>query len=136
MKKTFYFCFSTLLLLFILPACSSEGTPSATVEKFGEYMKSEKYDKILDLMDMGEDITDAQLNFTRQLFSSTMEVAAKEMKEQNGGLKKIEAVSEERSADGKEATVKTRTYFENGETEDGEMDLVLIDGKWKMKTGF
>ena len=47
-----------------------------------------------------------------------------------GGVTDIEVLSEEISEDGNSAVVKMKITYGNGESEEDETKLVLVDGKW------
>ena len=55
--------------------------------------------------------------------------------EKKGGIKDIEILSEQVAEDGNTAMVKTKYTYGNGETEEGEQQMVKKDGKWLMSIG-
>ena len=68
------------------------------------------------------------------LVSMLKEKVSKEY-EKKGGIKDIEILSEQVAEDGNTAVVKTKYTYGNGETEEGEQQMVKKDGKWLMSIG-
>lgn len=127
MKKVLYFGLFVMALL--LTVACSPSSPSAAAKKYSEYLKSGNYDKFVE----GIAFKDTETAETSKvaLIAMLEEKASKEF-DKKGGIKDIEIISEEISEDGKTAKVVLKQTYGNGDSEEGNYDMVKQDGKWKM----
>ena len=130
MKKAIYFSLMVLCMVFVA-ACSSD-SPGKAAKKYASYMQSGEYEKFVDGFYFEGEASTEDVDRTKQmLLSMIQEKGAKEM-EQKGGLKEIEVVSEELSEDKKTAKVVLKEVYGNGESNENTVDMILVDGTWKM----
>lgn len=135
MKKLVY---SVLLVLgmFMVAACSSgSSSPSDAAKKYADYLLSGDFDKIVDVCEMGKDVTPQEKEEGKALLTGLMKMAKETVDNQNGGYKAIEVVSEKISEDGQSADVVIKYTFGDGSTKDETLGLVMQDGVWKLKMG-
>ncbi|MEY8720142.1 DUF4878 domain-containing protein [Bacteroides stercorirosoris] len=131
MKKVFYFSLM-VMAMFVMTACSSSSSPGDAMKKYGNYLIQGDYEKFVDGLAFEEGATPEKLKEQKEgLVSMLKEKVSKEY-EKMGGLKSIEILSEEISADGNTATVKIKQTYGNGETQEGSQSMVKRDGKWLM----
>ena len=115
MKKVFYFTMM-VMAVFVMAACSSSpSTPGDALKKYSGYLQSGDYE-----------------NFVEGLAFDDSQDAAK-VKEQKEAL--VSMLKEKVAEDGNTAVVKTKYTYGNGETEEGEQQMVKKDGKWLMSIG-
>ena len=122
MKKVFYFTMM-VMAVFVMAACSSSPSTPGDYENFVEGLA---FDDSQDAAKVKEQ--------KEALVSMLKEKVSKEY-EKKGGIKDIEILSEQVAEDGNTAVVKTKYTYGNGETEEGEQQMVKKDGKWLMSIG-
>ena len=131
MKKVFYFSLM-VMTIFVMAACSSPSGPGDAMKKYCNDLVKGNYEKFVDGIALGENITGDELQKQKDgLVSMLKEKVSKEY-EKMGGLKSIDILSEEISEDGNTATVKIKQTYGNGETQEGTQSMVKRDGKWLM----
>lgn len=130
MKKTIYFSLMVLCMMFIA-ACSSD-SPGKAAKKYASYMQSGEYEKFVDGFYFGEDASPEDMDQTKKMLLAMIQEKGAKGMEQKGGLKEIEIVSEELSEDKKTAKVILKQIYGNGESDENTIDMVLVDGTWKM----
>ena len=64
-----------------------------------------------------------------------LEAAGEEATKAKAEMESYELVSEKISEDGKTATVKFDITYENGEKNENTVDLINVDGEWKVDSG-
>lgn len=126
MKKVLYFGLFVMALV-LATACTPD-SPGAAAKKYSEYLKSGDYDKFVDGISFKEQET---ADHKAALVSMLKEKASKEF-DKKGGIKDIEIISEEISEDGATAKVVLKQTYGNGESDEGNYDMVKENGKWKM----
>ncbi|MCL2682777.1 MAG: DUF4878 domain-containing protein [Bacteroidales bacterium] len=125
MKKIASLVIALCVITFV--SCSPrEKTPSDTVKNYLECLQSGKYEKAISYynIDLGE-------SMEMKMLADKMEES---LKEQNG-LKSFKLVEggETISEDGKTATVAVLMTHGNGDVEEEILDLVKVDGEWKLE---
>ena len=132
MKKIIYLLALSFSLSTIY-SCSSGGnsTPKEVAESYIKYVKAEKFDKIVNLIDK-ENYTDKELESGGKMATAFFEEAMKSIKEQKGGIKDIEVVSEEIDEDGNSATVTIKFIYGDDTTSENDIDLVKKSDGWKL----
>ena len=116
----------------VLASCSSS-SPGKAAKQYMEYLAEGEYDKLVDGLYFGEDASKEDIEKSKAMMKAILMDKGRKSLEEKGGLKDIEVVSEEISPDGKSATVTLKQTFGNGETEEDDTDLVLVNGKWMME---
>ncbi|MCD7971879.1 MAG: DUF4878 domain-containing protein [Candidatus Azobacteroides sp.] len=111
-------------------------SPGNTILEFTEYLKDGQYEKVANILYLNEQIPEEQHEKTIEIIINTMQEAAELMKMENGGLEKVEIISESISESGDSATVKAKIFFGNGISRESSVNLLKVDGKWKYKMGF
>lgn len=132
MKKNLCYLSGLIIMcLFLFSACSSE-TPGGAAKKYTNYLKSGKYDKFIDGIAMGEDISAEEKKEAKAMFTSMMEKGKKGI-EQKGGIKDVKIVSEEIDEDGETATVVLNVIYGDGTNNEQKYDMIKEKGDWKME---
>lgn len=136
MKKNVIYLFGLFTLCFFLfSACSSSessNSPGEAAKKYTNYLKSGDYEKFVDGVAVGEDVSEKELEAGKAMLVAMMDKAKKQI-EAKGGIKDVEVVSETIDEDGKTAKVVLKTTYGDGSTEEKTNRMVLENGKWKMK---
>lgn len=132
MKNLINFGLFITAFLFIFSSCSSDTTssPRKVAEKYGEYLLSDKPERIVDLVDTG-DASKEEIEAGKQMLSGFITLGLAEVKKAKDGFKDFEIISED--IDGDEAEVTIKITFGNGETDEESLDMVKVDGKWKLQ---
>lgn len=113
----------------VFAACSSPGTPGEALKGYVEDFYAGNPEAVYDNLDYtGASPEDVER--TKQMFAGMWDEKVKPQLEKMGGLKSVEILSEQVADDGNSAVVKMRLTFGNGEVEEEEQKLVLVDGKW------
>lgn len=107
-------------------------TPGATLKKSMSLLADKKYDDVVAMYAKkdGTALTDEE----KKKMSGLMSLATGEL-DQKQGIKSIDILEEKVADDGKTATVKFKTTYGNGETNEETNDMVNIDGKWYITIG-
>lgn len=124
----------TLIMgLFVLSACNSN-TPSAVAEKAAECIKNKDYAGYVDLIYYKEG--KAPTAEEKQQVADMLKAKAEAAYDKKEGIKSAKAESEEISEDGKEAVVKMKVEFNNGEVSIDTMRLKKdAEGQWRLSMG-
>lgn len=123
---------SLFLFLYSCGGGASSNSPKTVTETFYDKWEAGDYDAIISMYEGATDLSESEIEQTKGF----LEQASKYLFEQSGGIKSFEVTEENINEAGDKATVKTKIVFENGESQEGEQELVKIDGKWKMKKQF
>ena len=113
-----------------LVACGGKGsakadTPTATFEKYADYIKKGDFAKAVDILEGSNEATKEQKEFIVAL----MQEASKE----NGGVTSYEVLNEEISEDGMTAKIKVKYTWGNGKTKETTEKLVKTENGWACK---
>lgn len=116
----------------LLSACGGSEKPEDVAVQFSKYVYEGKSDKMLELIDTGKLSSDE-----KAVLDGKLKIAMESVKgevEKNGGCKEVVStgVTGECKDEGGICTVKLKTTFGNGETEDGEVKIVNVGGKYKV----
>lgn len=122
----------TCAIALIVAACSSTSTPGEAAKSYVEEVYNGNIDKVLDKIAWNENATSEEIEQSKQMLSSMWKEKGKPQIESKGGLKSVEVLSENVAEDGKSAVVKMKVTYNNGQTEENEQKMVLVDGKWLM----
>lgn len=131
MKKVLLGLVMAIGAMLALTACGgSQSTPTDAVKSFYDAMKSESFDKALDLCcnAKGELLSDKE----KEQLKSMMELS-----KAAGDEKKIDAfevLEEEVDKDGEKAKVKIEVTTKGGKKDKSTERLKKIDGKWYVET--
>lgn len=131
MKKVIYFSLF-VFTLGIFAACSSSDSPAKAAKTYAEYMKDGKYDKFVDGIAFEEKASADQIKQQKEMIAAMLKEKGEKELAKQGGLKKVEIVSEEIAEDGLSAKVVLKQTYGNGESEDANFDMVKRNGAWKM----
>jgi hypothetical protein len=107
-------------------------SPGATVKKSINLMAEQNYDKVV-VMYAKKDGT-ALTEEEKGKMLGLMAMANSDLKKKQG-IKSLDIIEEKISEDGKTATVKWKTTYGNGETDNNDGDLIKVGGDWKMIIG-
>lgn len=118
----------TVVLVFVMMSCGGGNTPGKVVE--GAFMKIGEGDfaGAADMMAKEDGALTAEEHDKVVALLSL----AKGQLEENEGIKAIEVLSEEIAEDGNSADIKYKIIYGNGEEEEDEAKVVLLDGEWKL----
>jgi hypothetical protein len=107
-------------------------TPGETLKKSMSLLADKKYDDVVAMYAKkdGTTLTDEE----KKKMSGLMSLATGEL-DKKQGVKSIDILEEKIADDGKTATVKFKTTYGNGETNEETNDMVNIDGKWFITIG-
>ena len=132
MKKVFYFTMM-VMAVFVMAACSSSpSTPGDALKKYSGYLQSGDF---LETLTFHNSQDAAKVKEQKEALVSMLKEKVSKEYEKKGGIKDIEILSEQVAEDGNTAVVKTKYTYGNGETEEGEQQMVKKDGKWLMSIG-
>ncbi len=135
MKKVFYFSMM-VMAMFLMTACSSSpATPGDALKKYSEFLQSGDYENFVEGLAFEENQDAAKVKEQKEALVAMLKEKVDKEYEKKGGIKDIEILSEEVAEDGNTAVVKTRYTYGNGETEEGDQQMVKKDGKWLMSVG-
>lgn len=135
MKKVFYLSLM-VMAMFVMAACSSSpSTPGDALKKYSEYLQKGDYEKFVDGLAFDESQDAAKIKEQKEALISMLKEKISKEYEKKGGIKDIEIISEQIAEDGNTAVVKTKYTYGNGETEEGDQQMVKKDGKWLMSIG-
>ncbi|MCC8035150.1 MAG: hypothetical protein LIO77_04350 [Rikenellaceae bacterium] len=128
-----------LLLLGIVAftGCKSnkQKKASATAREYSEYIMIGDYDGLVDRMVADNDFDSRELRQDKRRYSEMLRHNVGEHVKRNGGIKKIDVISEKTAPDGNSANVVVRHNYNNGVAEDISYDLLYADNEWKVKMG-
>lgn len=116
-------------LAFVFAACSSNSTPGEAAKAYAEDLYGGNPEAVYDNIDYG-DATPEDIERTKQMLTEMWNEKGKPQVDAKGGVKNIEVVSEQIAEDGKSAVVKMKFTYGNGDVEEDDTKLVLVDGKW------
>jgi len=133
MKKNVCYLFSLVAIcLFSFSACSGgSSSPGEAAKKYAGYLKSGDFEKFVDGIAVGEDTSEEEAKAGKAMFAAMMDKAKKSI-DAKGGIKDIEVVSETIAEDGKSAKVVLKMTYDDGTTNEDDMDMVMEKGQWKM----
>ncbi|UMB61634.1 DUF4878 domain-containing protein [Lutibacter sp. A80] len=119
------------VVLFSMSSCGSGTSPSDTIKKAYDLMKTKDFEKLTTLYvkNDGEKFSEEEAKKMEGLFG----MAAKEEFENKDGLKNIVIEKETIDEDGNGARVVYIVNFKNGDSEKEDARLIKIDGKWFIK---
>ena len=126
MKKVFGGLLMLAIILFIV-ACSS--SPKTAMDKYGKDLVKGDYAAFVDGMATKKPMTPES---KEQLVAMLQDKGTTDH-EKKGGLKEVKILREEIQPGDTTAIVYLQMVYGNGTTEDGDQDMILRDGKWKMK---
>ncbi len=129
MKKLFTL-FTVALTLVAFVSCSSGSTPSAIAEQYASAVKNGDIKKIEKLFYF-EDTTEGEQ--MKAMVGNIFETKVAPENEKKGGIASFEVGEETISEDGTSANVDITFTYGNGETDDEEVDLINVDGKWYLE---
>lgn len=136
MKKMFYSVLLVLGVVCMVSACSSgNATPGDTAKQYAGYVLSGKYDKIMDICQLGENVSTEEKEAGKAFLTGLLKMAKEGVDKEHGGYKTIDVVSENISEDGMNADVVIKYTFGDGQTKEETLGLVRQDGAWKLKIG-
>lgn len=128
--------FLTLSILFVamftMFVSCTPNTPTGVAEKSISYLQSKDYKAYVNLMDMSKvdpDMVDQQ----KSMMISSLQSSKKS--KYNKTITSYKTTEEVVSEDGKSADVKIEITYEDGSTRNESVDLVNVDGKWKLVGG-
>lgn len=131
MKKINYFCLF-IITLGIFAACSASNSPGKAAQKYAEYIKEGKYDKFAENIVFDKGVTQEEARKQKEMLITLMKEKGESSINEKGGIKEIEIVSEDLSANGDSAKVVLKQTFGNGMSENTNYEMLKQDGKWKM----
>ena len=127
-KKLFKVMSCALALVFA--ACSSPSTPGEAAKAYAEDLYGGNTEAVYENIDYGTEATAEEIEQTKQMLTEMWNEKGKPQIDAKGGVTDIEVLSEENSHAGTSAAGKMKITYGNGESEEDETKLVLVDGKW------
>lgn len=125
--------FALLVMSVALVGCSSSGEPEQVAVAFTEAAYSGDMDTLMDLVELPTELKDDEKGMMRgklQMMLAPLAAAAA----QKGGIDEIEAGSVTYGEDQTTASVPVTITFKNNEEKSTEpVNLVKVDGDWKIK---
>jgi len=114
----------------ILSACSGSTPSSAAQELVGD-LQSKNYQKLVNSLATDPKATPEETTKNKEMLVALLKEKGEKTIAEKGGLKSYEVISENVTPDESKATVKMKYTYGNGTTEEGVVNLVKADGKWK-----
>ncbi len=127
--------YGVFLCCMLLLAGCSPSSPGKTLVKYSEYMQEGKYEQFVEGIAFDEKTPPEKVAEAKKEMAALLKEKAEKSIAKKGGFKEFEIISETVSEDGKTATVKMKTIYGDGETDESDTAMVLQDGVWKMKMG-
>lgn len=131
MRKIIGFCMMFAVIL-LAASCSSYDTPSKAMDQYLNSLKDGNYEKFVDGMFFNEDISEEDVQKTKEQFVSLLNDKVTQENEKRGGLKDVQVLSEEISEDGTTAVVTYKMIYGDGEEKEDRQAMINKDGKWFM----
>ena len=121
----------SIIMVLALTACSTS-TPKDAAMKSANHLKSGNYEAFVDDLAFNKELSKDEMKEQKAMLVSLLKEKGEKSIEQNGGIKKIEFVSEKISEDGNTAKVVLNYIYGNGETDENTFDLIKSNDKWKV----
>ncbi|MCD7971017.1 MAG: hypothetical protein LUF87_11785 [Alistipes sp.] len=117
--------------------CHSNKTKkaSATARQYSEFIMQGDYDGLVDRMVADNDFDSREMRRDKKRYADMLRHNVGEHVSRQGGIKKVDVVSENTAPDGNSANVVVRHHYNNGVSEDIAYDLLYADNEWKVKMG-
>ena len=117
------------IVAFAFAACAGSNHPEAVAKKYLKAYQASDWKAMVAVMDMNDQ--------DKEEFVQLCEAKAPMMLEETGGIKSFAVKNVEIAEDGKSAKVFYDMEYGNGKIEQDErINMVLVDGRWKVKFGF
>lgn len=129
MKKLLRNLFGLICML-VMVSCGDD-TPTAVAEGYLDDLKAGKYQELVDNLHFKKEISD---NNKQQLVLMLEDKATKTI-EKKGAIQSYEIISEEIAENGEKAVVRYNLNYANDTDKNQKIDLVKVDGKWKVSAG-
>lgn len=110
----------------------ASNTPGATIKASITAMGDKKYDDLVKMYVKKDGTALSEEEQKKMAGLISMAGAEYDTKQ---GVKSVDILEEKVADDGKTATVKFKTTYGNGETNEETSDLVNVDGKWFITIG-
>ncbi len=131
MKKVLFVLVCAVAVLVTTSCGGGASTPADAAADCIEFVKSGDYEGFVDNLYFGENANPEEVEQVKQMYLSLLKEKAGKQMEQKGGMSSYTLVSEEIAEDGKTAKVTYEATYGDGSTDKMNLDLVLVDGKWK-----
>lgn len=127
----------TLVFVLGLFSCGGGGitggnTPGDKVKKGLKMLYDKQYDAVVKLYVKKDGVKLTEEESAKLVGMMPMALKEKESKQ---GLKEVEIIEETISEDGKNATVKYKLIYNNGDTDNDNAKLIKVDGDWYFVIG-
>jgi len=127
----------TLVFVLGLFSCGGGGgiggnTPGDKVKKGLKMLYDKQYDAVVKLYVKKDGVKLTEEESAKLVGMMPMALKEKESKQ---GLKEVEIIEETISEDGKNATVKYKIIYNNGDTDNDSSKLIKVDGDWYFVIG-
>jgi hypothetical protein len=130
MKKLLSGLFAFICVL-VLASCGGGNTPTAVAEDYLDKFVGGDYEGLVDDLYFKKEVTDTDKEQLVLLLKGKVEQTV----EKKGALKGYTITGEEVAEDGMSAKVTYTLEFENDKQENQKVDLVNVDGDWKVDAG-
>lgn len=130
MKKLFAML-SIVALTLGLVACSNNNSPEAVVDAYMAAVKKGDVKTALDLMYFEKEMSQEDRAELEQMFNDKLKM----VNDNYGGIASYEIGEATMDEDGNHATVPCKTFYANGEDEDGKQKTVNVNDKWYIDSG-
>lgn len=125
--------FALIAVSLFIVGCSSSGDPEQTAVDFTKAAYSADIDALMKLVHFPDDMDAAQKDMVRGKLTMMLTPAAAIAKEQ-GGIDSIKAGDAQYNSDKTRASVPVTVTFNKASEESTEsVDLIKVDGAWKVK---
>ena len=129
-ERVFFAMWCAMML--IVAACSSPSTPGEAAKTYVEELYNGNPEDVFDNVAWGENASAEEIEQTKEMLVQMWNEKGKPQIEAKGGVKSVEVISEDIAEDGNSAVVKMKITYGNGETEEDDQQMKLVDGKWLM----
>lgn len=131
--KKLLFAIVALVASFTLSSCGGS-SPSDVASKSIDLLMDKDYEGYVDQLYFNSDDAEA-VKKAKKLYVGLLEAADAKAEKEKTEIKSYELVSEKISEDGKTAKVKFEVTYEDGDKEEQTVDLINVDGEWKVDSG-
>lgn len=128
MKKLFRLMAMAIVAI-AFAACGSSNTPEAVAKKYVKAYQDSDWKTMAAVTDLSEE--------DQAQFAQLCEAKGDAMKQETGGIKDFAIKDVQIAEDGQSAKVIYDLEYGNGrKDENGKINMIQVDGKWKVKFSF
>ena len=132
MKMKYLISSVVVVLAALFFSSCGKSTPGEAYKAYTEQLKAKNYEGFVDGYDFSGIADTAKVKSTQQALVGVLRLSESEV-DKKGGIKSVEIIEETVNPGDTTAMVKARLTYGDGSTNDGNTEMVLRDGQWKMK---